>query len=229
METVTIYGFRGSPFVEKVVSALNLKGIPWQVEMLKTPAAVKRTSSITKKVPVVLINGDFFYDSSLILRKIDTLNSEPALWSIDPVQAARQRQLEDWCDESLYWYVMAIRWKGGNADKAIAQITSAMPKLLGKILGFVLKRKLSKSTMEQGLGRLPIDVLEGEVAIIIKDLSLMLGNADFFFGEMSAADISVYTQLQFSLSGTSPAFESTIANYDNLGAFLARMKSCLAA
>ncbi|ARN74616.1 glutathione S-transferase family protein [Oceanicoccus sagamiensis] len=228
MKTITVYGFRGSPYVEKVIAALDYKGLAWSIEMMKTPAAIKRKSPITQKMPAIDIAGVMHYDSTFILRELEILQAEPALWSSDPVVAAQQRQLEDWCDESLYWYIMAMRWQRDNADKAIAQITSAMPAALGFILGKIIKKKLASSTIAQGLGRLPQSVLIEETARQLQDLSLILGDSPYFYArQASAADFAVYGQIGFGLTGTTPAFEAAYAEHQNLQDFYSRIKQLL--
>ncbi len=228
MEKITVYGFRGSPYVEKVIAALDYKSLPWSIEMMKTPAAVKRRNPTTQKMPAINIDGEQYYDSTFILRELEKRKPQPALWSVNPLVAAQQRQLEDWCDESLYWYIMAMRWQAENADKAIAQITSAIPAVLGFILGRVLKKKLAKTTAAQGLGRLPQSVLIEETAQHLQDLSTLLGDSPYFYSEQaSAADFSVYGQIGFGLSGTTPAFEAAYAEHKNLQQFYQRVKDLL--
>lgn len=226
--SVVVYGFRGSPYVEKVVAALQYKKIPWSIEMMKTPAAVKRLNPTTQKMPAIKLNGVMFYDSTFILRELEQFQSIPSLWPDTKLVAAQQRLLEDWCDESLYWYIMAIRWQKDNANKAIAQITSAMPRVLGWVLGYVLKKKLTKTTWAQGLGRLPRDVLARELSQLLEDLSFLLADSPFFFSaQPSAADFSVYGQIRFGMSGTTPDFEVAYQQHENLQQFYRRIETLL--
>ncbi len=230
MAKIIVYGFRGSPYVEKVITALDYKSLSlsWSIEMMKTPAAIKRKSPITQKMPAVNLDGVMFYDSTFILRELEKRHPAPSLWSSNDYVAAQQRQLEDWCDESLYWYIMAMRWQRENADKAIAQITSAMPALVGLVLGKIIKKKLVQSTVAQGLGRLPQHVLMEETARQLQDLSLILGDSPYFYSETpSAADFAVYCQIGFGLSGTTPAFEAAYVQHKNLQDFYNRIRQQL--
>lgn len=226
MPVIDIYGFRGSPYVEKVIAALNYKGLDWTLHNMNSPGEMKRRSPITGKMPVVTLDGEAVFDSTLILRRLDAMQPQPPLWSADAVVAARQRQLEDWCDESLYWYIMALRWQPDNAPSAIAQITSALPGFVAGPLGWLLKRKLKQTTWAQGLGRLPLPVLTQETSNVLRDLSLQLGDSDFFFTDCpGAADFSVYGELVFGLSGSTPEFEEAMQHYPNLLAFYDRVKT----
>src|SRR5947209_4005460 len=105
-----LFGSRLSPFVEKVARALQLKGIAFTLVPPKSPADFKRWNPRTRKMPVVEIDGRRVFDSTLILRRLDQLVPEPPLFDRDAGVAARQRFLEDWSDESLYWYAIALRW-----------------------------------------------------------------------------------------------------------------------
>ena len=224
MKSVLVYGFRGSPFVEKVVAALSIKGIPWEFQETATPGDMARYSPVTGKMPTVRIENETLYDSTLILRRLEQLQPEPPLWSDAPQIAAQQRLIEDWCDESLYWYIMAMRWWPMNAPQAIAQITPGMSKPLAYILGKIITRKMIKATREQGLGRLPEKVLTVELDQVLANLSAMLGDSLFFLSDrIGAADLSVYGQFGFGLSGTTPAFAQAIEGYPNLMAFQERV------
>ena len=108
----TVFGVRISPFVEKVARGLQLKRIPFTLVPPASPFDFKRWSPQTGKMPVLDLDGEKTFDSTLILRRLDALVPSPPLFADDPHAAApRQRFVEDWSDESLYWYGMALRWK----------------------------------------------------------------------------------------------------------------------
>ena len=226
MPVVDIFGFRGSPYVEKVIAALNHKGLAWTLHNMKSPGEMKRRNPVTGKMPVVTIDGERVIDSTLILRRLEELQPQPAMWATDTAVAARQRLLEDWCDESLYWYIMALRWQPANAPQAIAQITSALPGFVAGPLGWLLKRKLKQATWAQGLGRLPLTVLVEQTQQVLQDLSAQLGERDYFFADSpGAADFAVYGELVFGLSGSTPEFEQALQNCPGLLAFYERIKA----
>src|SRR5439155_239475 len=122
-----LFGSRLSPFVEKVARALQLKGIAFTLVPPKSPADFKRWNAQTRKMPVVEIDGRRVFDSTLILRRLDQLVPEPPLLDRDAGIAARQRLLEDWSDESLYWYAMPLRLSGANAPGGAAGRRAAAP------------------------------------------------------------------------------------------------------
>ena len=119
MPKIRVYGTRLSPFVEKTVRAINYKGLECEVVEIN-PIQLRKLNPQTHKIPVVDIDGERLYDSTFILRRLDELRPEPPLFSEDPKIAASQRHLEDWADESLYWYGMGLRWSKANEDASAA-------------------------------------------------------------------------------------------------------------
>jgi glutathione S-transferase len=68
---VQIFGSRLSPFVEKVVRAVTLKRLPYTLVDVKSPLDFKRWNPQTGKMPVLDVDGERTYDSTLILRALD--------------------------------------------------------------------------------------------------------------------------------------------------------------
>jgi glutathione S-transferase len=119
---------------------------------------------------------------------------------------------------------MAMRWQDDNAPAAIAQITPGMSRPLAFLLGKILRRKLTRATREQGLGRLPDEVLNREVENVLADVSAMLGESPFFLADtLSAADLAMHGQFGFGLSGSTPAFAKAFAQHENLKQFQQRV------
>src|SRR5258706_11663725 len=106
MTAATLFGIRLSPFVEKVARGLQLKRIAFTLVPPASPFDFKRWSPQTGKMPVLDLDGEKTFDSTLILRRLDALVPAPPLFADDPHAATRQRFVEDWSDESLYWYGM---------------------------------------------------------------------------------------------------------------------------
>ena len=63
----TVFGSRLSPFVEKVVRGLQLKGISYRLVPPKSPTDFRRWNPQTGKMPVLELIGERVFDSTLIL------------------------------------------------------------------------------------------------------------------------------------------------------------------
>ena len=128
-----LFGIRVSPFTEKVVRGLQRKGLAFEFVTLRDPIQLRRWSPETGKVPVLEIDGERLYDSTWILRRLEALVPEPSLWSPDPAVAARQRLMEDWADESLYWQLMAERWCDACREASLDEVAGELPRWIRPI------------------------------------------------------------------------------------------------
>ncbi len=226
MADCTVFGTRISPFVEKVVRALQMKGVDYELVEPKGPGDFKKWNPQTAKMPVMDLKGERIYDSTFILRRLDELYPEPPLLSSDPVAAASQRQLEDWADESLYWYTMGLRWSPEHEDATVNQILpSTIPAMVRPLVSLFLKRQLKGMTKAQGMGRLPNEVLVKEIGDRLDDLVRMLGDRDFFYGDRpSVADLAVYGQLNGGASDVTPEIRALIQERPKLVEYMKRVE-----
>lgn len=224
---VTIYGSRLSPFVEKVIRGVQRKGLAWELIEPKSPADMKKWNPQTGKMPAADLDGERLYDSTFILRRLDELAPQPPLVSEDPVAAAHQRQLEDWADEALYWYVMAFRWAPRNglasADAILRGLS--LPKLLHPIVARVIRSTVRKQVQAQGTGRLAESVLAREFGEKLDDLVRMLGDRPFLFSDVpSVADLAVFGQLKFASAAESPETRAAIQRRPKLLDYMKRIE-----
>ena len=205
MSQAKLFGSRLSPFVEKVARALDLKRIPFEMVSPNGPRDFAKWNPQTGKMPVLEIGGQRLYDSTFILRDLDRRHPDPPLFSAEATAAAQQRMLEDWSDEALYWYVMALRWTDDNRRASAKQVLDTLPKYIAAVARLFLPRQLRRSTLAQGLGRLPHEVALRELGERMDDLVRILAAKPFFYGDRpSAADLAIYGQLNTLCSGPTP-------------------------
>ena len=222
--TARLFGSRLSPFVEKVLRALRLKGIAHVLVPPRTPADFRRWNPQTRKMPVLDLGGERIYDSTFILRRLDQLVPHPPLFADDPVAAANQRQLEDWADESLYWYVMAFLWTPKNAPAVANRNLSMLPALLRPLVAPIMRRQMTGMVKAQGMGRLPEETLGREFGARLDDLLRMLGERPFFYDERpSVADLAVFGQLHGAGSGSVPETRRALSERPQLVDYLKRV------
>ncbi len=226
MARITVFGADLSPFVQKVVRALRMKKLDFETLEPKTPLDLRRWNPTTGKMPVIEIDGERTWDSTRIVRRLDELQPDPPLVAADPAVAARQRLLEDWADESLYWYVMALRWNPGHADATFEQILGdAVPSLAKPLVKRFVKRQLGGAPWYQGLGRLPEDVLLEEIDRLLDDLEAMREGREFYFADRpSVADLALYGELTMACSGPTPEIEACVARRPGLVEYLKRVE-----
>jgi glutathione S-transferase len=93
MTAIRIVGVDFSNYVQSVLLALREKGVAWE---LVRPTPMKEPAHLALhpwgKVPVALLDDGPLYETSAILRWIDTTFPTPALMPVDPRAAARAEQ-----------------------------------------------------------------------------------------------------------------------------------------
>ncbi len=215
---IEIFGPNISPFVVKVLAAANYKQLQYTHTEHVSIRELSKLNPYTGKVPVVRIDGEAIFDSTLILRQFDRIKAEPVLQSEDKEVAAKQRMLEDWSDESLYWYNQALRWASENEERTITQNSRFVPLLARPFAKPLLRHLVGKQPKAQGLGRLPYKVLLAELGGKLEDLEVLLGESSFFFSERpSAADFAIYGVFCTGLlDDVTPDFEALISKNPNL-------------
>jgi glutathione S-transferase len=219
-----LYGSRLSPFVEKTVRALAIKNVEFELVEPQSIADLKKWNPATGKMPVVEIDGARTHDSSRIVRRLEELVPDPALFSKDPATANRQRFVEDWSDESLYWYQMAFRWAPENEKDTARQVSSFLPSLVRPLAGVILPRVIGGAARSQGLAREPLSFLMEELGRRFDELLTFLGDKPFMFSdEVNVADISILGQALTMKSGPTPQCVELIQERPALVAYLDRV------
>ncbi|MDD3674769.1 MAG: glutathione S-transferase family protein [Novosphingobium sp.] len=198
MPRIVLHQLEISPFCDKVRRVLKLKGLDFKVN--DVPMA--KLSSLRKlappgKVPILDIDGRILHDSSDICRALDELVPAPPLFPSDPAQRALVDILEDWADESLYFFEMTMRftWPYDRArwvTKILEHDNAAMRRLARPLVPYLTR----KQGVAQGLARRSEADILRELERHLRALDQLLEAGPFLVGSaLSLADIAVYSQL----------------------------------
>jgi len=185
-----------SPYCVKVRKVLDFKQLPYRIEDYGGLRALKVGSlSPSGKLPVLDYGAQRIEDSSAIVRLLDERHPTPALF---PASVDRHlvHLLEDWADESLYWYELWLRLDDPVAlERAAAAACVGRPRYERALFKLGLARQRSK-LVAQGIGRYPRETvltnLRGHFAAIegrLRAGAWLAGDAP------SLADIAVAAQL----------------------------------
>jgi glutathione S-transferase len=100
---VRIVGSYLSPYVRKVLVALDWKGIPYQIDPIVPFFGDERFSraSPIRRVPVLIDDRVTLTDSSVICQYLEDRWPEPALYPRDIGDRARARWLEEYADSRM--------------------------------------------------------------------------------------------------------------------------------
>lgn len=195
---ITLYQFSTSPLCEKVRRILHYKKIEYELhEVPRAKAAEYSRVSPTGKFPAIDDDGTAVWDSTDIAYYLEAKAPERKLLPDDPRDAAIVHVIEDWADESLYFYeiTMRVAWEH-NAPKVAAEFAATMPGMTAEQVLPLVTAAAQDLTTKQGLGRKPQDQVVRDVERHVKALEGLLGSGDWLVGSaLTLADIAVAVEL----------------------------------
>lgn len=190
-----VYGAPLSPFVRKVIMALEYKRAPYRNEVVlpfRTPDSFARISPL-RKIPAFADEHLTVADSSVICDYLEHKYPQPPLYPADPVLRARALWLEEYADTRLQ----------ENLGPGLFFERVVAPKLL--------QRPADEARIQRSMEALPAlqDYLEGEVG------------DGFLVGSMlSIADLSVPSVF---LNANYAGYDVDPARWPKLAGYLHRM------
>ncbi|MGI9278804.1 MAG: glutathione S-transferase family protein [Endozoicomonas sp.] len=163
-----VYGATLSPMVRKVVVALEMKGLDFELDPVipfNTPEGFEKVSPL-KKIPA-LQDGDItLADSTVICEYLEDRYPEVALYPADPVLKAKARWFEEYADtvlmkvtaEGLFFERVVKKMMGmeTDEDKVQKNLKDSMPKTLNylesvtPVEGFLLGESLMMADISIG-------------------------------------------------------------------------------
>jgi glutathione S-transferase len=133
-DRVRIVGNYLSPYVRKVLVALHVKGIDYEIDPIVPFLGDDRFTRLSplRRIPVLIDDRVTLTDSSVICQYLEDRHPEPAIYPVDVVARARARWLEEYADtrmgEVFIWRLfnqLAIRpavW-GEATDQQVVEQT----------------------------------------------------------------------------------------------------------
>jgi glutathione S-transferase len=218
---ITLYQFEASPFCDKVRRVCHYKNIPFVVEEVSLLGASKFSSA--KKLPVIDDDDVRVEDSTQIVQYLNDKYPEPGLFPTDSTELALCNILEDWADESLYYYDIALHFSfPENAKRRAGHLLKHEKPWFRKLVGPFVPALLRKVGESQGAGRRPREVILGDIDRHVCSLQEILGSKDFLLTSgLSAADISVFVELD--AIKVAELGEKIIDRYPGVVAWMARV------
>lgn len=212
-----------SGFVVKIMTLLNLAGLPYERIELENPAKGPKG-----KVPFINDDGKLLGDSTLIiehLRQTRGLDLDAHLTADERTQSHMlQRMLE----ERLYWAIVYSRWIdpiNRHIPKAVFFRTVPWP--LRGLVAHMATKTVRQALFHHGLGRHSPDEIYQFGCADIQAVSETLGDKPFLFGSApSTADATAFGML-INIAGPdvpSPLRDKVHAN-PILMAYLSRVQS----
>ena len=222
---IRLHQFEISPFCDKIRRVLHLKGQRYEVvEVPLTRALQISKVNPTGKLPALEHDGRLVADSTDIAAYLEETFPEPPLLPADPAARALCHVLEDWADESLYFYEMTLRFtRPHNARRFTPELVAHDPPWFQRLAGPMVPWLMRRTTRTQGVGRKNPAQLETDVARHVAAIAGLLGGRDWLVGDsITLADLSVFAQLGCiaatdegtKLVGASPEVGAWLARVD---------------
>jgi glutathione S-transferase len=197
---ITLYQFATSPFAEKVRRALAYKGLDYtlhEVDRAAVPSGAYAAVSPTGKFPAIEHDGLAVWDSTDILDHLETAFPDRPLSPESSRDRALAHVLEDWADESLYFYEMLVRltWPH-NLDAAMDEFAAGMPGVPRAQLKTAIMEGVRALTTAQGVGRKPAERVVADLERHFQALEQLLAGGGWLVGDrLSRADLAVAAQV----------------------------------
>ncbi|HUD93491.1 glutathione S-transferase family protein [Sphingobium sp.] len=198
MPEIVLHQLEISPFCDKVRRVLAYKGLAYRVRNVPMAELGKlRRLSPAGKVPILELDGAVLHDSSDICRALDKAAPSPPLFPENPQARAQVDILEDWADESLYFFEMTMRFTWPyDRQRWVTQILKydnpVMRRLARPLVPFLTR----KQGVQQGLARRTEADILSELDRHLAALAQLLVGTDYLVaGTLTLADIAIVSQL----------------------------------
>ena len=194
-----LYQFEISPFCDKIRRALRYKKVPFEtvdVAVTTAPLVVRRLHG-AGKLPCLEMDGRLVADSTDIAEALEEAHPEPRLFPVDPRERALAHVLEDWADESLYFYEIRMGWGDREVRRSLLpRLLARDPAPLAALARLVVPFALRRTASSQGIGRKTDEAVTRDVQRHVASLDAMLEGRSFLIGDaLTIADVAVFAQL----------------------------------
>jgi glutathione S-transferase len=200
---VVLHQYHMSPYNEKLQRMLRYKGIEFseQYWSLMQQKKLKQYNPVGK-LPAVEYQGQWVCDSTDAAYFLEGLYPEPALIPPDAAGRAMVHVLEDWADESLYFYEMHLRFTTeGNWQRNLPRMFEHegwfLKSLLAGHFPGQIRKGIQKITRTQGVGRKSQEQLLVDCRRHFEAVAGLLGAGQWLVGErLTLADLAVFGMFQ---------------------------------
>lgn len=225
---VTLHQFEISPFCDKLRRLMNYKGVAFDVRDYALVSGKKiKQFNPTGKLPALEHDGKFINDSTDIAWYLEQQFPQHPVIPTDPKQKALMHVLEDWADESLYFYEMTMRFvKSTKARDNISKMLQFDTGFTRWYMEKILPSKMGVNMIcsMQGTGRKSMAQLKIDIGRHVQAVADLLGEGQWLVGDsLTLADLSVYSMFFCMLDA--PEAKAIIDAKPTVGAWMQRLRA----
>ena len=222
---IVLHQFEISPFCDKIRRILHVKGEPYEVREVPPSRAVTEVRRINRigKLPTLEDDGRVVAGSTEIAYYLEDRFPDPPLLPKHPLERALVHVLEDWADESLYFYEMTLRFTlPHNRRRWLPELLKYEAPWFQRVAPFVMPMVLRSRVRTQGIGRKPIEAIVADVERHVRAVDGLVSDGQWLVGSaLSLADIAVFVQF-FCIRGSDEGAR-IIAALPRVGAWMERV------
>ncbi|WP_400767665.1 glutathione S-transferase family protein [Methylosinus sporium] len=209
-----------SPFVLKTMALLKFAGLRYVEDHSGFGRAPKG------KLPFIDDEGTIVADSTFIRLYLEKTYGIDFDAGLTPEQRAAGWAIEKMLEEHYYWLLVQARWiDDGNFARGPAQFFSRAPAILRPLAKALIRKKIARTLMAQGLGRHTDEQLAELGRRDMDALSTLLGDKPYLFGSApSAVDAVAFAMVtQTLVSELVSPLRDAVASKPNLVAYRDRL------
>lgn len=219
---ITLYDWSPSPFCIKVRAILRHKGLAYRrLPALQHRREIARLGG-TGKVPLLLMAGEAFADSTEIAHALERRFPSPPIVPRALRDHALCHALEDWADESLYFFGLYYHW---HEPAGRARVSSYFGKtLLGWLAFRPYLAKIERQLHGQGMSRKSPEQIYVELHRTLASIEGMLTDRSYLLGDGPfLCDFALMGQLVYLQRA--PVTSNLLERWPATQHFLHRMKA----
>jgi glutathione S-transferase len=232
---VTLYGQQLSWYSTKVRAYLKFKGIDFYEE---SPTLVTYYWTIPRRFgdpampAVVLPDGEWLQDSSLIIERLEAMYPEPSIVPADPLLRFSAGLLELWADE--FWHVAAVHTRWSYPEQNYPLWEAEMGRGFAPWLPRWMQRRLARIPKKMMLDYLPeLGIVPGQIPLIERWIARQLDLLDAHFAGMpyllgsraSVADFALFGPLDGHIYRDLSSRAALIDSRPHLHAWIQRLST----
>jgi glutathione S-transferase len=192
-EKPVLHQYQVSPFSAKVRRCLYFKEVDFETVNYGISGLGKiRKMNPRSKLPVLEHRGEMIPDSTDIIRYLESSYPDKPVIPKNSIQYAQAHILEDWGDESLYFYDLTMRSWPNNGKLLANDLLLDDPGILKKLFGRLVPKIIAKQAYGQGIGRKDRHAVCAEAEEHFRAINAIVAGKQWLVGNaLSIADITI--------------------------------------